>query len=297
VATYRTPPPNIINDEWDAWTGNQSVDTSTVVRRWTLGVALHDAGGIAGTPGRYLSFNTPFCTYGVTHDVLSPAHMMMISTATPYYGVKPRADDTTGYVGFGDYLPAMNIRRLTAALAEVPGADWDIEFAPTNAEMTSLYPGKSTFFRGSRHFGCPRGGYVYLNLPDLGVQSTCVRHVIYNCSRRAGVDGQAADDYFYLVMDWSGAQAPRVMGSVGLTGTFPTFDYDPSYIASGRAVEFSEAASLANLQSGAVCRYWRDTGNNRLVIKVGAVGVGFFSPTTNPYDTDDRAWDLVVQRP
>lgn len=300
IACYRTPGPNIINDDWDEWTGNQDVDTSTVVRRWALAGALYDHEGIAGTPRRYLSFNIPFCTYGLSsYDVLSPAYLMGISTPDHYYGVKPRADDVTGDVDFDAYLPWMQVRRLTPALAELGGAgsDWDILKAPSDAEMPVQYPGKSTFFRGSRHFACPRGGFVYLKLPDLGVQSLCVRHVIYNCSRKAGVDGQTADDVFYLVIDWSAAQVPRVFGSVGLTGSFPNFDYDPAWASQGRAAEFSDAGTLVGLTSGAVNRYWRDTANSRLVIKAGAVGYGFYNATSNPYSSHDRSWSLVVRRP
>jgi G8 domain-containing protein len=287
---YRTPPPNIINDLWDTWTGNQPQDGISGVpfRRWTLAAALytHD-GSLTGTPQSYLTYNHPYYTHGLSSStVQSPSSKMSVVTTDPIYGVKPRADDD-GDVGFGDYETYMVWTRLDSTLAAVSGAV--MELGPDDTP--------STFFGGSRHAGCPRAGYTRLTLPNKGIQDLMVRHVIYNCSRRNGTDGFTQDDFFYLVLDWLGTQACRVLATVGTVGTFPNLDYDASYPGIGRAIEYTSAASLAALQSGAVCAYWRDTANDRIVIKVGSCGHEWFSDTSSPYSSNDRHFDLIVRRP
>jgi hypothetical protein len=281
-ALYRTPPPHLINDLWDTWTGNQPMDVSgSLIRRWTIAGAMYDHANVWGFGAdRYIIFNHPYYTYGVSGLTTHASPRMTCDTASPIYGIKPLGDDA-GDVGFNAYTTQVTFQRTDSSRVDQSGALLDLPNSTT-----------SSFFNSMRHAVCPYGGYVKIALPEKGVQGTYLRYSIWNCSRVNGVDGETQTDVFYLALPWSNSVPARVFASVGLNGSL---EYNSDWPGIHRAIEYAaNTTSFASLQSGATLAYWQDTTNNLLWVKVGSHSE-LWTGWTDPVTESNRTFDLVVK--
>jgi hypothetical protein len=295
---YRTPPPHIQAGYYDQWAGAQytpydvdlnndgdTTDAGDLRRRWTLAGALWDlTGAMCGTPRRYITYNHPYTTYGLTgFSAESPATKMTVITPDHIYGIGHIADDS-GTFEFTT-VPGQKVftRLRPSDRVVVSGAVWDI---PDGTD--------SSFLNSMQHGTCPRAGMTRFRMPARGAQSTVMRFRLYNVSRKAGVN-DTQDDFFYLDVNWSRAVIAQVWAAVGVSGSWPNFSYDPAWVGIGRAAQYTRVNTFDELTASSGLTFWQDSTFDFMIIKIASHHHSWSGWGSGSHDTDARAFDLVVQ--
>jgi hypothetical protein len=254
IGMYNTPPHHLMNDGWLTW------GTPDSSRHWTFSGAKHDPkGNFGGNPGDYIVYDHPYCLYGLPSvpPLIAPTAVSK-SRATPthYYGVVQRGVDS---YRDDNFAAPMTFQRLDTSNAAVAGAVWTIADARSDGS-----------FQPMRHGVCPAGGRVYLTNPGFAVNATNICLEIRNHYRRT-TSGDAADDIFYLTLDWSGSVPPKVHARWGNSSSGVAHQATSGQLADGSSWAYAVKTSKALLEASATAALWLDTSNNKLHLKHIAV--------------------------
>ncbi len=227
---------------------------------WTLAGALWDAHGYWGAKGNFWVYDVPFLTSGASCTQVQPAGQNGASCDGQYYGV-------------GDYLTDFDTNRYSfkAPLEVTRQSDTGTEIG----RWTVADGNVSNFFGNMRHFAARTGGSYVIRFPKRSGSG-------YDLPKRFETtisNAYRESDWFMLGISFDGTVTPS---SVTLTSNNNTT----------RTV--SAAQNLAEVTTSQGDKYWRDTAQNIVWVKI----VGGLPSRTSPANSDEdlyRNMRLVVQ--
>jgi hypothetical protein len=203
---------------------------------WTLAGALWDAHGYWGPAENFWVYDVPFLTSGATCVQVAPAGQNGASCDGEYYGV-------------GDYITDFDTRRyMFQAPLEVSRRD------PNNlnqemGQWTVADGNVSTFFPWMRHFAAHTGGSYIIRFPKRTGSG-------YDLPKRFEAtisNAYRSTDWFMLGIHFDSAVTPS---DVTLTSN------------ANVKRTMTAALSLAEVSSSSGDKYWQDTAQNILWVKI-----------------------------
>ncbi len=215
---------------------------------WTLAGALWDAHGYWGPAGNFWVYDVPFLTHGATCVQVQPAGQNGASCDGQYYGV-------------ADYLTDFDTNRylFMAPLEVIRQNDNGNEIG----RWTVADGNVSNFFGNMRHFAARTGGTYIIRFPKRDGSG-------YDIPKRFETtisNAYRPSDWFMLGMSFDGAVTPT---SVKLTSNNNT------------TRTISAAQNLAEVAASQGDRYWQDTAQNILWVKI----VGGLPSASAPVNSD-----------
>ncbi len=236
-------------------------------QQWALAGALWDPNGYFGEAERYWTFDQPFLTAGGDCTPVPPEGNGASCTG-PYYGVGGFFLNRSG----DPNRPLMPIRAERQTETGEPIGVWEVGVP---------VPGQA--FGHMRHFAARKGGRYLLEFPGLP-PPTEVKLRIDNAYRD--------DDAFVLGVAYSGAQQPLVyLASMPDDSMATRPDSDPT--TRGRR-RMSPATSLEEVVSSGGDRFWQDTANARVWVKiVGGLPIVWENP--DPLSNDGLYRPLTLR--
>ena len=266
-AGYRALPPHLQPDY-----------TPQTLNNWTLSGAIWDPQGYWGTAGRFWVLDSPFlrddsCTSIVTRSPAGRANAL--SCAGPYYGV-------TGFY-FNRGLPTeTNVYQFMETL-DVTRQDsggntlgrWRIEQGHT-----------SNFLGHMRHFAAVKGGIYVMRFPSFPQAATTKappRWLSLNVENMT-----AAGDSMLLGVHFDTSAEPSKV----LVSTSPD---NPDLNRDARRM--TAAASRAAVAASNGDRYWRDTANGLIWVKLMPIGAAEYNGSQAGSDDElYRPYTLRIER-
>ena len=261
---YRALPPHM-----------QADYTPQTLNNWTLAGAIWDPQGYWGAAGRFWVLDSPFLRDATCSTVTTVAPTGLsngLSCAGPYYGVlgfwfnQGGANATDPY----SFMETLDVTRLDAADAVL--GRWRIEQGYT-----------SRFLGNMRHFAAVKGGtYVvrFPNFPEAASTKVPPRWLSMDIENMT-----AAGDNILMGVHFDTSAAPTRV----LVSTSPD---NPDYNRNSRLM--SAAASRAAVAASNGDRYWRDTANSLIWVKLMPVGAAEYSNSS--LGSDDDLYRRVVLR-
>ena len=264
---YRALPPHMQPDY-----------TPQTLNNWTLAGAIWDPQGYWGTAGRFWVLDSPFLREASCSTVMTVAPMGRpngLSCAGPYYGVTGFWLDR-GAASATDpnlFLETLDVTRLDAA--DTVLGRWRVEQGRT-----------SRFFGNMRHFAAVKGGIYTVRFPDFPDAAS-----VKAPPRWLSMDIEnmtAAGDSILVGVHFDTSTVPTRV----LVSTNPD---NPDYSRNSRLM--TAATSRAAVAASSGDRYWRDTANSLIWVKLMPTGAADYSSATPDSDDDlYRRFSLRVER-
>jgi hypothetical protein len=241
IGTFRNARNTLINS-------NPGYRSSTAPGEdWALAGALWDPHGYWGAANNYWVYDRPFFTAGQSCTQVQPAGKNGASCASRYFGVRPTLVDGSPR---GIPLMGLNVARLD---------DSGMTIDTWNVSESSL--GKK--FSYMRHFAAVKNGKYILRYTNLITKNEAVIEI---------ENMLQPEDTFVLAVPFSGKiQAKAYANSLW------HYDWEPS--DSRQKIQMSAVHSLAEVETSTGDKFWQDTANDLVWVKVKAP---YFPTILNP---------------
>jgi len=257
---YRALPPHMQPDY-----------TPQTLNNWTLAGAIWDPQGYWGTAGRFWVLDSPFLREDSCSTVMTVApkgRANGLSCAGPYYGVNGfwLNRDAANATDPNAFFETLDVSRLDVADAVL--GRWRVEQGRT-----------SNFFGNMRHFAGLKDGIYVVRFPNFPEAAT-----IKSPPRWLSLDVEnmtAAGDSMLVGVHFDTSAVPARV----LVSTNPD---NPDYSRNSRLM--TPATSRAAVAASSGDRYWRDTANSLIWVKLMPVGAA-------EYNAEQAGSDSALYRP